>query len=98
MRIVAYAEILILARVVIGALLFQNSLVMPVIYTQFLRMRHYQSPFTQRAFSHVNKLIDGFVRKPGNPPVLVTVWDKFQAVVARWSATAIQPQQPAGAR
>ena len=97
MRVVAYAEIVILARVLIGALTFQNSLLTPIVYVQFLRMRYYQSPFTQRAFSHVYRIVDGFVRRPGIPPIVVTVWDKFQQVIARWSATQLQPQQPATA-
>lgn len=102
MRIVAYAELLILVRVALGALTFQNSLLAPVIFAHFLRLRFYQSQFTQRAVSHVQSLIDGFVRRPGNPPVLASVWEKAKVLITRWSGTVLtqapQPQaQPAGA-
>lgn len=97
MRVVAYTEILILLRVVLGAVFFQNSLLTPLVYIQFLRMRHYQSPFTQRAFVHAGQLIDGYVRKPGVPPVMVTAWDTTRSLLARWSSTTIQQQQPAPA-
>lgn len=95
MRVVAYAELIILVRVVFGALLFQNSLLAPIIYAHFLRLRYYQSNFTQRAVGHVKTLIDGYVRRPGNPPVLVSVWDKAQFIIARWAGSVITQQQPA---
>ena len=94
MRLVAYAELLILLRVALGALFFQNSLLAPIIYAHFLRHRYQQSQFTQRAVTHVSGLIDGFVRRPGNPPVLVNVWEKAQMIITRWSGP-IMPQQPA---
>ncbi|OCB85258.1 hypothetical protein A7U60_g7885 [Sanghuangporus baumii] len=95
MRIVAYTELLILVRVIFGALLFQNSLLAPIIYAHFLRLRYYQSQFTQRAVEHVKTFIDGYVRRPGNPPVLVSVWDKAQFIIARWSGSVLTQQQPA---
>lgn len=102
MRIVAYAELAILARVVLGALTFQNSLLAPIIYAHFLRLRFYQSQFTQRAVGHVASLIDGFVRRPGNPPAVVGVWEKVQMLITRWSGSILAPQQqpvnPAAAR
>lgn len=97
MRIVAYAEIVIFARVLLGALTFQNSLLAPIIYAHFLRMRYYQSQFTQRAVTHLNLVITDFVRRPGNPPVLAGVWEKVQYGVSRWVGSTLQPQQPAAA-
>lgn len=95
MRLVAYAELLILVRVAVGALFFQNSLLSPIFYAHFLRLRYYQSQFTQRSVAHISSLIDGFVRRPGNPPVLVNVWEKAQTLISRWSGSVLTQQQPA---
>lgn len=100
MRLVAYAELLILLRVVAGAVTLQNSLLTPILYAHFLRMRYQQSPFTQRAVGHVNRFIDGFVRSPGKPPVLVAVWTKAQTLVTSWAGVSVQaaPAAAAGRR
>ena len=95
MRLVAYAELLILIRVLLGALTFQNSLLAPIIFAHFLRMRYYQSQFTQRAVAHVNAVVTEFVRRPGNPQVLASVWEKAQYGVQRWVGTTLQPQPAA---
>lgn len=94
MRVVAYAELLIFVRVVLGALTFQNSLLTPIVYVHFLRLRFYMSKFTQRAVGHISSLIDGYARKPGNPPVVLQIWEKTQMIVSRWAGT-ILTQQPA---
>lgn len=85
MRLVAYAELMILLRVVAGAITLQNSLLTPILYAHFLRTRYQQSPFTQRAIAHFNGLVDGFIRSPGKPPMLVGIWDKVQTLVASWA-------------
>ena len=95
MRIVAYAELLIFLRVVLGALTFQNSLLAPIIFAHFLRTRYYQSQFTQRSIAHVNTVITEFVRRPGNPPILASVWEKAQYGVQRWVGATLQPQAAA---
>ncbi|KAG1749716.1 uncharacterized protein EDB91DRAFT_1235187 [Suillus paluster] len=46
MRVVAIAELVIFARVLFGALLFRNSLMMPLVYAQFLHQRYFHSQFT----------------------------------------------------
>lgn len=97
MRLVAYAELLILLRVVAGAVTLQNSLLTPILYAHFLRMRYQQSPFTQRAVGHLNRLIDGFVRSPGKPPVLVGIWEKVQTLVTSWAGVPPATQGPAAA-
>ena len=97
MKLVAFIELAILLRVIIGALLFQNSLLSPIIYAHFIRQRYYQSAFTRTAIAVVHGYIDTFVRKPGNPPMVVTVWDKFNMLVSRWAGSTLAPQQPAAA-
>lgn len=96
MRVVAYTELVIFVRVLIGALTFQNALLSPLIYGHFLRQRYYQSAFTREAFATTTKAIDNFVRKPGNPPLLVQVWEKVQMVTERWVASNLTANPPAG--
>ena len=96
MRIVAYIELIIFARVALGAVTFQNSLVAPLIFAHFLRQRYYQSAFSREAIASTNRQIEGLVRKPGNP-MLVQVWEKVQMLVQRWAGTLLAPQPPAGA-
>jgi len=91
MRVVAYTELLILVRVVLGAVTFQNSLLAPLIFAHFLRQRYFQSAFTREALADTTKRVDALVRKPGNPPVLLTVWDKSQMLVQRWAGIALAP-------
>ncbi|KAI0321668.1 hypothetical protein OF83DRAFT_208080 [Amylostereum chailletii] len=94
MRVVAYAEIIILARVVVGAITFQNSFITPIIFAHFVRMRYFQSAFTKEAVHWVVNKIDNFVNKPEVPPVVKQGWQTVQALVGRWTGTTL-PQRPA---
>lgn len=96
MRVVAYAELVIFVRVLLGAITFQNALLSPLVYGHFLRQRYYQSAFTREAFATTTKFIDTVVRKPGNPPLLVQVWEKVQMVTERWVGSNLAAN-PAGA-
>jgi len=89
MRVVAYTELVIFVRVLVGTITFQNSLLSPIIFGHFLRQRYYQSAFTRDAFRVTTQRIDDFVRKPGRPPILVQVWDKIQMLVGRWVGTTL---------
>lgn len=91
MKAVAYIELFIFIRVVLGALTLQTSLIAPIIYAHFLRQRYFQSAFTREALSVSTARVDALVRKPGNPPVLVNVWEKGQALVQRWAGVVLQP-------
>ncbi|KAG6866807.1 hypothetical protein C0991_008743 [Blastosporella zonata] len=96
MRIVAYTELVILARVVIGAVTFQTALISPLIFAHFLRQRYYQSAFTRDAIAFTNAHIDKFVRKPGNPSAVVQVWEKIQLLTARWVGSTLTGNPAAG--
>lgn len=99
MKAVAFIELLIMARVLLGGVTFRNSLLTPIIYAHFLRQRYYQSAFTRNAIDYVNRRVEDYVRKPGTPPVAVQVWDTFKMLLTRWAGAALAPQQPpAGAR
>ncbi|KZT21719.1 hypothetical protein NEOLEDRAFT_1158142 [Neolentinus lepideus HHB14362 ss-1] len=96
MVVVAYAELVILLRVVLGAITLQNSLVTPLVYAHFLRQRFYQATFTREAVSVVNGKITEYVHRQGTPPVAGQIWEKVQMVVARWAGTTLAQQPAAG--
>ena len=98
MKAVAFLELLIMVRVLLGAITFRNSLITPLFYAHFLRQRYYQSAFTRNAVNVVNQRVEGYVRQPGTPPVAAQVWDTFKMVLSRWAGSTLAPQAAAGAR
>ena len=94
MRLVAYTEIIIVFRVIVGAVLLQNSLLTPVIYVHFVRMRYYQSAFTKDAIHHDIFKVDGYVNRPETPAVLKQGWATAQGLVGRWTGARL-PATPA---
>lgn len=96
MRVVAYIELVILVRIILGAVTFQNSLLSPIIYASFLRQRYYQSAFTREAIATTNTYITKYAHKEGTPPMIGQVWDKFQMLLSKWVGGVIT-QNPAGA-
>lgn len=99
MKAVAFIELGIMVRVLLGAVTFRNSLLTPIFYAHFLRQRYYQSNFTRLAINYVNGRVEGYVRKPDAPAVAVQVWDTFKMLLVRWAGNTLAPQQPApGAR
>lgn len=87
MRAVAFTELAIMIRVVIGALTLRTSLISPVIYAHFLRQRWYQSKFTREAFALVHDRISKFVNSPGKPPVLAQVYNQAAGLAGKWANT-----------
>jgi hypothetical protein len=94
MRAVAYIELIIFVRVLLGALTLQNSLLSPIVYAHFLRQRYYQSVFTRDAVAVVTRRVDMFVNAPGRSPAVVRIWEKAKVLVARWAGTVLEPGQP----
>jgi hypothetical protein len=94
MKVVAYTEILILARVIVGAIMLRNSFVTPIIYAHFIRMRFFQSAFTREAIVKVTLKIDEYVNKPDSPPVVKQGWGTLQSLVGKWTGTTLNG--PAG--
>ncbi|PCH33425.1 hypothetical protein WOLCODRAFT_135129 [Wolfiporia cocos MD-104 SS10] len=97
MRVVAYTELIIMLRLVVGLFLLRNSFIAPIVFAHFLRMRYYQSKFTQSAIVDVSGRVDAYVRKPGTPPMVAVVWDRFRMLLARWAGNVLAPET-AGAR
>lgn len=94
MKAVAFVELIILVRVVLGALFLQNSLLSPIIYAHFLRQRYYQSAFSRNALAVATARIDETVANFHNPTV-TGIWDKLKMLVTRWGGSNIAPQPPA---
>ncbi|RXW20001.1 hypothetical protein EST38_g5862 [Candolleomyces aberdarensis] len=90
MSVVAYAEILIFVRVILGAITFQNSLLSPLIYGHFLRQRYYQSAFTRHALAHADAQVTGLTTRPGIPPVVGQVWQRIRGLVGTWGGSVLQ--------
>jgi len=84
MKVVAYSELFIMLRVTVGVLLRQNSLLAPVIYAFFLRQRYFQTAFTRNAIADVHGRIKAYVTKPGAPPMLAQVYDRFTLIVSHF--------------
>ena len=100
MKIVAYTELVILARTIIGGIPIpfvgaSNSLLAALFFAHFLRVRYYQSTFTQQAVKHVSELIEKEVKKPHAPTWAPGVWDKVKVIVGSWAgSTVITPAAP----
>ncbi|KAI0670129.1 hypothetical protein C8Q78DRAFT_1080026 [Trametes maxima] len=97
MRAVAFAELVILARVVLGALTFRNAFVTPLVYAHFLRQRWYQSKFSRDAVASVHARILAFVNSPGKPPVVAQVYKQVTDLAGRWAGSLPGPAAGAGA-
>jgi len=97
MKAVAFAELIIFVRVLFGALLFQNSLLSPIIYAHFLRQRWYQSNFTREAVAVSTARIEATVTGQGNP-TLTNVWMQAKGLVVRWGGSSLAPPQAARAQ
>lgn len=95
MRIVAYTELIIFLRVVLGALFFKNSFTVPLFYAHFIRQRYMQSAFTRNAISVADARILDLLHRLGNPAV-EDVWGKVRDLVGRWGASPVQTGGDAG--
>jgi hypothetical protein len=92
MVVVARLELLIMLRAVIGVLLLQNSLLIPIAYAHFLRSRYYYSTFTREAVHIVVALVDRYANKPQTLPAVKTAWEQLKTFVRRWAGSTIAPQ------
>lgn len=97
MRFVAYAEVAIFARVLFGALLFRNSLMAPLFYAHFLRLRFYMSSFTRAAFQHVKTVLDGYTQHQSCPPVVRKAYLTLTDLISRYASSVLSVQNAGGA-
>jgi hypothetical protein len=98
MKLVAYVELAIFARVLFGLLLWRNSLLMPIIYGMFLRARYFQSPFTRQAFASLDAVILQGLNHPTirtSVPQAKTYYDILKGYLGRAVGTVLTPNDPA---
>ncbi|GAA6026539.1 hypothetical protein JCM8202_002541 [Rhodotorula sphaerocarpa] len=99
MLFVAFVEVvLVFGRVLLGAVLFQNSLLAPLFFAHFLRLRYYLSPPTRQAFAWVSHKIDLYtVQNPKCPPPVSKAVQVVRELIIRYSESIISVQQPGAA-
>lgn len=92
MKLVAYVEIAVFARVFLGVFVLANSLLTPVIYGYFLRQRYYHSLFTRMAFAQVDKSITANIQHPQITqyvPGALGYYTTFKDYLSRYTGTAV---------
>lgn len=89
MRFVSYAEVVIFVRVFVGAILLRNSLLAPLLYAHFLRLRFYMSSFTRAALQHVRSELDQLTQHPSCPPVVRKGYLVLTDLVTRYACTVL---------
>ncbi|WRT64120.1 uncharacterized protein IL334_001049 [Kwoniella shivajii] len=105
MRFVAYCELLICVRLILGVLTFRSSFIAPLFMVHFVRLRYHASPFTRSAVGNVVIYINNFVSS--KPAAVQNVWSTIKRVISSWGGVplfgpgtqgqgATQPQQAAG--
>ncbi|KAK4688830.1 transmembrane protein 33, partial [Tremellales sp. Uapishka_1] len=88
MRFVAFAELLILARVTLGAITFRSSAIAPLFLAHFIRLRYHASPFTKQAVGVAGAKIDSYIGEN-------QIWIKIKSYIAAWSGHGAVPAPPA---
>lgn len=94
MKLVAYVELAIFARVFFGLFLRQNSLLMPIVYAVFLRSRYFHSLFTRQAFNTVDAYTTNFLTKQA--PQGLTYYNTFKGQLGRAMGTVLVPAETGG--
>jgi len=90
MLFVSYIEVIvILGRVVFGALTFQTPFTVPLIYVHFLRLRYYLSPQIRQAFAYVSAQLDHLTNHPSCPAVVKQGVTTLKSMVVRYAQLMI---------
>jgi len=112
MRFVAWIELVLAAQVTLGAVLgfvpwisgkmpFRNSLLMPLLFAHFIRLRWYHSGFTRHVLQTSDAAIQRYVDSPNAHPVAKKAWGPVRQLITRWGGSpVIEPRAanaPAGA-
>jgi len=102
MRCVAWTELLILARVVVGSVIgllpyigrlpLRNSLLTPLIFAHFLRLRYFHSSFTRQVIHASDVSISKYINAPDTNPAVKKAVETGKAFLVKWAGNSIQPQ------
>ncbi|TNY18379.1 hypothetical protein DMC30DRAFT_418872 [Rhodotorula diobovata] len=97
MLFVAFVEVVVVfGRILLGAITFQNSLLAPLFFAHFLRLRYYLSPPTRTAFGWVSAQLDHATANPKCPPAVRKGVNVAKELIIRYSESIISVQQPGG--
>jgi len=94
MKLVAYVELGIFFRVLLGVLLLQNSLFTPIAYGIFLRQRYFHSLFTRQAFAKFDETLKNILHGPhvqGTFPAAPAWYEMFKTYLSKLTFTVIEP-------
>ncbi|GAA5872564.1 hypothetical protein JCM8547_006944 [Rhodosporidiobolus lusitaniae] len=99
MLFVAFVEVgVVFGRLLLGGITFQNSLLSPLFFAHFLRLRFYLSPPTRQAFGVFNAQLDKHVVLNQKVPEGVRKGVKMaRELIARYSESIISVSQPGAA-
>lgn len=97
MRLVSWSETLIFARLLLGAVLLRNSLLAPLIFAHFLRLRFYMSSFTRGSWQQVGAKLDALTAKPECPAGVRRAYLTLMDLVGRYASTVMSVPHGAGA-
>jgi len=98
MLFVGFVEVIVvMGRVLIGAITFRDPLFTPLIYAHFLRLRYYLSPQTRQAFAYVSKELDKITNHPSCPAAVKEGIAIARRLITRYSESILSVQTPAGA-
>ncbi|KAL7410187.1 hypothetical protein BDY24DRAFT_401030 [Mrakia frigida] len=95
MKFVAYTELVIFIRVLLGAVTFQNSVLAPILVAHFLRMRYHHSAFTRGAVDYVTGRADATIANQS--PVIQKGWNTVKGLIKKWNGTIIARRDAAPA-
>ncbi|KAL8291685.1 hypothetical protein RQP46_001943 [Phenoliferia psychrophenolica] len=94
MLFVSYVEVVIVfGRVFLGAVTFQNSLLAPLFFAHFLRLRYYLSPPTRQAFAWVSAQVDHGIGHPSCPPMVKKGVTVARDLIIRYSESVLSVNQ-----
>ncbi|KAK8865900.1 hypothetical protein IAR55_001048 [Kwoniella newhampshirensis] len=94
MRFVAYCEILIMARLVLGVVTFRTSVIAPIFMIHFIRLRYHASPFTRTAVDTITVYIDNFAT--GKGPAVQNGWNTIKRIIGAWGGQGLLRNGAAG--
>jgi len=80
MRMASHLEVLLWARVFVGALVYKNSWVLVFCYTLFLRVRYAQSSFLRQVFRGLERTANALLTYAGVPACAMNAWNNGKDV------------------
>ncbi|CAO3694363.1 unnamed protein product [Umbelopsis ramanniana] len=95
MKFVAQVEVVgVMGRLILGAITFQSSLLAPLLFAHFLRLRFHLSSYTRGAFRDLNNRMDKLLLPPNAhpsiPPAVGHVYTTIKGYIIKYSQAGMQ--------